>query len=163
MIQNGNFIIGPKLTVSLFLSRPVFPNGQLQNQILLNGWTVWLEPGGKKNKGKGMLYPVGVPTAKIPRDPGLFVVMIYGFDLGLKRETISKEEMLLIGFYSGKQDDVVRAALTNPSGFAVKANMTDEEELQYEVKGSPGSTGWSKKISLALGNRGIRTARTNRK
>jgi hypothetical protein len=110
------------------------PEGQLQNQILLTGWTVWLQPGGKKQQQKGILYPVGIPSAQVPRDPGLFQELLNGLDQATRKKLLSEEEMLLIGFYTGDKNDVVRAPLRNPSGFEVNGKLQTNGELFYQAQ-----------------------------
>ncbi|MEL6589986.1 MAG: hypothetical protein AAFQ68_07900 [Bacteroidota bacterium] len=129
--QENQFRHAQQLSDSFVYCYLEIPVGPLQNQILLTGMTLWLEPGGKKKARKGLLYPLGLAEQQIPRDPFLFVRFLDDISFPSRQRLASPPEMLVIGYYGGAEDDVLTASPQTKGALAIFTNIDEENVLHY--------------------------------
>ncbi|MEL7532778.1 MAG: hypothetical protein AAFN10_15775 [Bacteroidota bacterium] len=128
------FSYGYQLTDSFLYCYLEFPAGDLQSQILITGLTLWLEPGGKKKARKGLLYPLGLPEQQVPRKPIEFVRFVDEMSFASRQRLASPPEMLVIGYYGGREDDVITAPANTKGALGIYTQLNQQNILRYRVR-----------------------------
>lgn len=110
------------------------PPGDLQNKILLTGMTLWLEPGGKKKARKGLLYPLGLPKQQVPNVPIEFVRFVDGISFPARQRLASPPEMIVIGYYGGRDDDVINAPPNTNGALGINIYLDKLNIMHYRAR-----------------------------
>ncbi|MCB0837825.1 MAG: hypothetical protein KDD99_14230 [Bacteroidetes bacterium] len=108
-----------------------FDDPILQEQILMSGFTLWINEKGKKKEVLGIRYPLGLPEDQIPTDPGL--LRDRRQQLADDPQTLinSFQHLELINFYG--EGETTWGESVNPEGIQAKVDTEDNGKLIYEI------------------------------